>query len=79
MLYGIMESIVREYDSTDQAREFFKSFSGKIKSLAKDPEKSLKTSDPYVYAFNFDSCLVLFENRESQLIIHWVSGNSGKG
>jgi len=73
MLYSVLESLIGESDNTEQAQKFFKSFSEKMRLLVKEPGKSFNTSEKDVYAIYFDNYLILFEDRESELIIHWVS------
>ncbi len=74
-LYAVLEILIRENnEEKEKAAIFFGEFLKKLKKLIKSPGTLLQTSAKDVYAFYVDEYLVLFEIRESGLIIHSITG-----
>ncbi|HLN56868.1 MAG TPA: hypothetical protein VK207_12790 [Bacteroidales bacterium] len=78
-IYSALEAIVRDKGNRDDALQFFLSISKKLLQISKTPVMFLRTSGKDVYAFWIGEYLVLFETRESGLIVHSVSENRQAG
>ncbi|MGE5419943.1 MAG: hypothetical protein ACM3UT_07135 [Chloroflexota bacterium] len=74
-IYSALEAIVRETGNRDHALQFFLALSKILTRITKTSGTFLRTSGKDVYAFPFREYIVLFESRESGLIIHSVSEN----
>lgn len=74
-VYSALEAIISGNGGTSYALKFFRTLSKELAAIAKSPGMFRKTSGKDVFAFPFDRYLVLFESRDSGLIIHSVSEN----
>jgi hypothetical protein len=71
-LYAVLESIIKEHGDTDQAMAFFKLLSKKIADLKKNMSPVYPTNSKDVMALPMDPFIILYEIRDSGLIIHTV-------